>query len=345
MKPFRLHVPGLGLALALADALGLGLRPDWFLSSRAISASTSSFAGSPHTLPPGLAPAARQRQRQPEPQPRLRGAARAARSASQTSWRRTWSHSVVKAAFVEDAEPEAVSHAVRDVLERRGALVNEHLHSRVRFRGLQPEKHAWSRAGYVGIYQRTGERDVEVRLILRAQWPYRILVTVALLNVLGILTTIVLQPSGTVFFSVAFLAAFALLTAAILYVGTLKHVREEERALMEDFETEFHADVPGARVLDEEERELAELEAELDAEIERRRLAERRKREPKPARAKPAFPSFTLRPGAKKPKSTEPRAAVREASDEDLEARRARLLARKAELEAKRREIEQRESR
>lgn len=252
----------------------------------------------------------------------------------------------MKAAFLDDAEPVAVSHAVRDVLEQRGALVSEHLHSRVRFRGLTPGKYAWSRDGYVGIYQNTGERSVEVRLLLRARWPYRILLGVATLNVLGIIATIALQPSGTVFFLVAFLAAFALLAAGVLYLGTLKHVRAEERALMDAFEAEFQKDIAGASILDQEEAELRRLEAELEGEIARRRVKAQRKGEP---RLRVPKPSFSLRPNRKTPTAVAPTAGgarsveVQDASDDDLAARREELLRRKAELEA-RRETMRRES-
>lgn len=238
----------------------------------------------------------------------------------------------MKTAFLDDAEPEAVSHAVRAVLERRGALVSEHLHSRVRFRGLVPQKLSWAREGYVGIYQRTGEREVEVRLLLRAAWPFRILWTVALLNVVTAVLVAIINPSGTVWFVAAFLCAFALLVAAILYLGTLKHVRAEERAIMDDFEAELQTGIEGASVLDEEARALAQAEAELDAEIARRRLAKTRASEPRAAR-----PRFSLRPGKKRPASpSEEDVPVADASTGELEARRAELLRRKAELEARR---------
>lgn len=251
----------------------------------------------------------------------------------------------MKAAYLDDAEPAAVSHAVRDVLERRGALVSEHLHSRVRFRGLTPGELSWSREGYVGIYQHTGERDVELRLLLRARWPYRMLWTVALLNVLAALTVIVTNPSGTVWFLAAFTMGFALLTAGILYVGTLRSVRAEERALLSDFETAIHEGIAGAHLLSEDEAELQRLEAELDGEIARRRLAAERKADGDGFRAR-RKPSFSLRPFRKTPPSTrvEPSVpvAVRDASDDELSQRRAELLRRKAELEARRREMETR---
>ena len=229
----------------------------------------------------------------------------------------------MRTAFLDDAQPEAVSHAVRRVLEERGALVSEHRHSRVRFHGYSPGDYSWERSGYVGIYQHLGEPEVMVRLILRAKWPWRLLWAVALVNVVVALATAAANPPGTTWVLIAILTGFALLAAALVYVGTLRPVREEERALLEAFEAEFAKGLPGARVEDEEEREARRLEAELEGELTRRRLERARPLAAKGGR-------FSLRPRAKEA----PAAADEEGADE----RRARLLARKAELEARRRE-------
>ena len=255
----------------------------------------------------------------------------------------------VKAAYLDHADPAQVAHAVRDVLERRGALVSEHLHSRVRFRGLTPARHTWSREGYVGIYQRLGEREVEVRLLLRARWPWRLLWTVALANVLAVVAILATRPSGTMVFLATFLMAFALLVAGIVYLQTWRPVRREERELMDEMEAEFQRDISGVRVVDDEARALAEAEAELAGEIERRRLARERREHPLP-KAKGA--RFSLRPGRKPepaadapapPAAAEAGSVLSEYSDEQLEDRRRDLLRRKAELEARRREMERRE--
>lgn len=251
----------------------------------------------------------------------------------------------MKAAYLDSADPEEVSHAVREVLERRGALVSEHLHSRVRFRGLVPARHTWSREGYVGIYQHTGEREVEVRLLLRARWPWRILWTVALVNVLGALAVLITQPSGTVWFLVAFTEALALLVAGIIYVQTLRPVRREERDLMEEMEAELARDIEGVSVLDDEARTLAQQEAELEGEIARRRIERARKAESANGASRGGFrlPKFSLRPKrAQSADDAEPEGELAESSDAELAAKRQQILARKAELEARRREMEQR---
>ena len=226
----------------------------------------------------------------------------------------------VRSAFLDDAEPEAISHAVRDVLERRGALISEHRHSRVRFHGLKPRAMSWPRAGYVGIYQPLGEREAEVRLLLRARTPWRLLLTVCVVNVLLLVLAFATNPPPTAWTLLAIFGGLALLAAALLYVGTLKSVREEERAIMAEFEQAF-GQIPDVDIETDEERELRELEAELEGEVTRRRIAAARPPREKGRR-------FSLRPGRKAAPEDE----------ESPEARRERLLARKAELEARLRE-------
>ena len=177
----------------------------------------------------------------------------------------------MRSAFLDDAEPEVISTAIRGVLERRGALITEHRHSRVRFAGMRPHTLSWSRAGYVGIYQPLGEREAEVRLVLRARWPWRILWTVAFANVLIFLLTLATNPPGTTWSILAILCGLAITAAAVLYIGTLRAVRAEERALMDELDAAFKA-IPDVEVMTDEDRELAQLEAELEGEIVRRKL-------------------------------------------------------------------------
>lgn len=251
----------------------------------------------------------------------------------------------MKRAFLEDARPADVSHAVRDVVERQGFLVSEHVSARVRFRGV-PEgaRHEWSRSGYVGIYQREGEREVEVRLLLRAMWPWRVLVAVAAVNVVAALSVAILDPPVNTWIFAAIVGGFALLVAWLLYVNTLAPVRFEEQRLMEDVEAEFGRALPDLRLMDDEERALHEAELELEGELTARRVAQARKAEgPSPRSTRKGF-RFNLLPGRKAPPSPPPVRSPppdgptpgNEAPAEGLEERRARLLARKAELEAQR---------
>lgn len=233
----------------------------------------------------------------------------------------------MRSAYLDDAEPEVLSQAIRGVLERRGALVTEHRHSRVRFGSYRPTPRSWSRTGYVGIYQALGEREAEVRLLVRAKWPWRILWTVCAANVALLLIAIATRPPGTVWSTFAIVGGLALVAATLLYVGTLKSVREDERGILGDFEAEF-ARVPEIDVQTDEERELRALEAELEGELARRALERSR---PAPAPREKGR-RFSLLPRRKET------APAEEEAEESPEARRERLLARKAELEARLRE-------
>ena len=188
----------------------------------------------------------------------------------------------MRSAFLEDADPAAASQAVRRVLDARGALIREHTSARVRFTVTAPDGGwSWTRAGYVGVFQRYGERDVEVRLLLRARWPHRIFWGTAAVVLAACILTVLANPPGTTWFLVATLGALALLVATLLYVNTWRSVREDERALMQAFEDGFQAHGVASALEGEEEREQHALEAELAGEVERRRV----ERETKAARA------------------------------------------------------------
>ncbi|HWH09316.1 MAG TPA: hypothetical protein VNX21_08955 [Candidatus Thermoplasmatota archaeon] len=200
----------------------------------------------------------------------------------------------MRSTFLEDADAAVVAHTVRRVLDARGVLVREHASARVRFLAQAPDgRWSWTREGYVGIYQPYGERDVEVRLILRARAPYRLFwgtaATVLLLSAL----TLLANPPGTTWFLVAFTGGLALLVATLLYMNTWRPVREEERALLAAFEEEFQREGVAAALEREEEHASHAMEADLEAEVERRRLEREAKAAkaaaPRPARKLPAF--------------------------------------------------------
>ncbi|GEM_PF-7088164 len=225
----------------------------------------------------------------------------------------------MKRAFLDEGRPEEVAHAIRQVVEARGALVREHVARRVRFAD-QPKGRAWLRDGYVGIYQPLGEPQVEVRLLLRARWPWRILWTVALLNLVLALVLVITAPDGNTWFLAAFAGGFALLAAALVHLNTLEPVRQEEAAWMEAFEQELRRELPETELEDALQHERRAAELELEGEIAQRRVARARKSAPKPPKEKGR--RFSLRPNKEK----EP--------EESPEDRLAKLRARKAELEA-----------
>lgn len=203
----------------------------------------------------------------------------------------------MRTAFLEDADAAGVSHAVRRVLEARGALVREHGSTRVRFVSQAADgRWSWTREGYVGTYQRYGERDVEVRLLLRARFPHRVFWVTAAVVLAVCVLTIALNPPGTTWFVVAFLGGLALLVATLLYMNTWRPVREEERALMEAFEGEFQTERVATALEREDEREMHAREADLEGEVERRRVEREAKAakdakaaEPKAPRKRPSF--------------------------------------------------------
>jgi hypothetical protein len=251
----------------------------------------------------------------------------------------------VQAAYLAEANPSAISHAVRDVLERHGALVTEHVSSRVRFHALADgSKWSWDRAGYVGIYQRFGEKEVEVRLDLKARWPHRILWTVASVNVLVWLVTAIWNPPGTTWFVFAFLTGLALIVSGLVYLNTWRGVNALERQLMVEFEAEFQKDHVAAAMIDLEQRELEDAEAALAGEIERIRLAKARKDAPKPAKPAKEKAPLMARAGKMKlafgkKKDADEEAAPLPTPPVDEEAQKqARLAALREEIERRKRE-------
>ncbi|MFA5860115.1 MAG: hypothetical protein WDA16_00325 [Candidatus Thermoplasmatota archaeon] len=241
----------------------------------------------------------------------------------------------MQGAFLDDAQPAAVSHAVRDVLERRGALIREHVSSRVRFHSLPTgSQHTWTRAGYVGIFQHVGEKEVEVRLTLRARLPQRLFWATALTDLLIAVLTLIVNPPGTTWFLLAFLTGLALLVAGLLYMNTWKGAREQERALMEEFESEFREHHIGASLVTLDERAHLAAKEALEGEVERVRVEETRKKAPRAMNAKKEKPAIIARLGALKPSFGRKKDESPPVPEESPEEKRARLLARKAELEA-----------
>lgn len=246
----------------------------------------------------------------------------------------------MQAAFLDEADPAAISQVVRGVLDRRGALISEHVSHRIRFASMESgSAWSWNRAGYVGIYQHYGEKSCEVRLDLRAAWPNRVLWMVAAANVLIWILTFVLNPPGTTWFVLAFLTGMALLIAGLVSLNTWRSVRAQEKDLMAEFEREFEQQNVSPTLLTAEARAIAAAEAQLEGEIARSAARAARKSQPKPVQLKVEKPAKIL--GASKlklpfgKKKSDDEASAEPASDEDADAKRARLLALKAEIERK----------
>jgi hypothetical protein len=146
----------------------------------------------------------------------------------------------------------------------------------------------------------------------------------------------------------------ALVIAGLVSLNTWRSVRDQERDLMLEFEREFATERVSSKLLTQEERALAQAEADLEGEVERLRVDATRKNAPKPVKApkekkeKPAkaassaaSPASRLKLsfGKKKEEKTDAESAVppetAPRTDEDPDAKRARLLALKAEIERK----------
>jgi hypothetical protein len=235
----------------------------------------------------------------------------------------------VKRAFLDEADPQEVAHAVRLVVERRGGLVREHVTSRVRFTD-QPKGKAWLRDGYVGIYQPLGEPQVELRLALHARWPRRLVWLVALADLVMAILFFVLSPEGNAWIVGAALGFFALLAAGLVYLNTLEPVREEEKVWIAAFDAELRQELPETSLEDDVAHELRQHELELEGEIAQRRVTKARKNEPKPVK-QPKPPKEKGKRFALLPKKKDAEAAPPEETPEE---RLAKLRARKAEIEA-----------
>lgn len=257
----------------------------------------------------------------------------------------------VKRTYLQEADPHDVSAAVRRVLESGGALVQEHVSTHVRFQSLPPQRPAWRRQGYVGIYQPYGDPDVEVRLLLRANWPWRLLWGAAAFNLVLFVVLLAMQPTGTTWYLAAFLMGLLLLVTGILHLNTMHAVRAEERGWMRAFEEELSRALPSAGLVTSDLHVEQEAMEEVEGEIARRRMDERRKHEPKPEKGsrfalrpkkdEPAAEAAPARdeaaPAEKRAKISMPKFARKAkeapAPEETPEEKLARLRAKKAELE------------
>lgn len=238
----------------------------------------------------------------------------------------------MKTAYLEDANQDAVSEAVTTRLKERDALVTVHTHSRVRFEGLSTgERYAFPRAGYVGVYHHTGESDVELRLRLDARLPARLFYGTCVAIPVAFAVLLALDAAAGLWSGATILLGFAFVATLLLYVGTFRATRKLERELFEDL-LSFVRAIPLAprEVVSEEDRELREFEAALEAEVLERRLAEDRRSRPVAAAPKQQAGAARFPFGRKR------EAAPAPAPDESPEAKRARLLAKREELERKR---------
>ncbi|HWG90370.1 MAG TPA: hypothetical protein VNZ52_05915 [Candidatus Thermoplasmatota archaeon] len=183
----------------------------------------------------------------------------------------------MKVAYVEDAEQKAVSDVIVQVIEESQGLIDEQTRSHIEFEGMNPEaNYSFSRGGYVGTYQHTGERDVEVRLEVVALGPQRLFwrsVWGALLVAIGYF--ILLPSDNDVWILGAVALSLLLLTTGLLYVGTFRESRLLELRLYGRVVERLRAE--GFSVLTDDQMEERDLEARIEGELAERERRERRK--------------------------------------------------------------------
>lgn len=238
----------------------------------------------------------------------------------------------MKTAYLEDANQDAVSEAVTTRLKERDALVTVHTHSRVRFEGLTTgERYSFPRSGYVGVYHHTGESEVELRLKLDARLPARLFYGTCIAIPVAFALLLALDAEAGLWSGTTIFLGFAFVATLLLYVGTFRATRRLERELFDDL-LSFVRAIPLAprEVVSEEDRELSEFEAALEAEVLERRLAEERKSRPVAAAPKQPGGASRFSLGRKREAAAAPEPA------ESPEEKRARLLAKREELERKR---------
>lgn len=185
----------------------------------------------------------------------------------------------MRIAFLEDADQARVAEAVVGVLKDRGALVTEHTHSHVRFEGLDSgSEYAFEKGGYVGVYQHAGEREVELRVRVDAPGPRRAFWWTTGASAATAVLFFILNPSGSLWVSVGTLLWAAFLGTLVVYLGTWRSSWRLESTLLDALVERFRADGEFARHVQKlEDRELARLEDEIEAEILDARLKGRRK--------------------------------------------------------------------
>lgn len=189
-----------------------------------------------------------------------------------------------------EAKPAEAGKMVREVLERRGALLDEQTHSHVVFEGVEVGG-GFKRGGYVGTYQAVGDQRVEVLAQAWATAPRRLFWGTVAAQVVIVLALFAASPPSAVWF-LAGLALWAWLgLAALLYYLTFRGSLALEDELASALRERFRG--AGLDVWDEEQQLERRIRDKLAGELKQRELATLPPPAPKarpkpPLRAKPA---------------------------------------------------------
>lgn len=184
--------------------------------------------------------------------------------------------------YVEEAEQARISEGVAKVVREMGGVVDTHTPSVVEFEHLNPGgRYSFSKAGYVGIYQRFGERGLELVLQVFAVSPYRLFWTTVVLELLVVGLIFGAGPPIAVWFLASLVLWAALVAAALIYLGTWYSSRQLEAEMLDRVRTEVGR---GRSVLTPMELEEKELRARVlaKARISELKAEAREQRRPSP---------------------------------------------------------------
>lgn len=178
-------------------------------------------------------------------------------------------------AFLEGTDAQPVSDAATRALTRRGAIVDEHTPTHVVFEGLALDAHRFDRGGVLTLTQPALEKEVELRLRVRSRLTGSVFWWVVSVELAIALLTFVVGPRPSTWFAIGVALWAIFLVVGLVHLGTIPSSRAAERDLLREILEE--ARPVAARVLTDEDRQRAEAEEEVDAEVLERDLRSRSK--------------------------------------------------------------------
>lgn len=235
----------------------------------------------------------------------------------------------MKVAYLEEADQTVVAEVVRNLLKARGALVTEFTHTRVKFEGFRRDDYSFTKGGTVGVYQRVGEKEVQLRIKVEATIPSRIFWRTVFIELLAAFLLLAWNPSPTA----VTLGAVGLWTGFVvvflIYLGTWRTSAALEREILRDLVETLRVREDGPKAIElAEERSLREFEEDLDAEVAKARMKATRTVAAAPTPA--AAPAKAKAGGFKLPAFSKKKDAP---TDEAAAAKAARIAALREELE------------
>jgi hypothetical protein len=188
---------------------------------------------------------------------------------------------VTQAVWLEGADPGVLSDRIFDLLERKGAEIEEHTPRHIVFARLAEDASGatFPRAGTLTLFKPTGENEIEMRLRLYARgisrlfwWTFAVEAVVTTLLIVSALTV---PYTPGLLFETGLLFWLVFLAVGAVYAGTWPRTRTIEAGLAAAI---VEACRPYAeRVLLEEDRIRAQAEDEIEADLLERKLGRGKK--------------------------------------------------------------------